>query len=793
MASFGFGAASGTGGEAHTAKFGRAIPFILAIAAGLMIGRCAASASVPQKKTWDGSRVTPVHQIPLKDELSQVIVPSESNPPPLSSRYTCAPCHDYDIIKTGLHFNAAGTSPAGRPGEPWIWVDERTGTQLPLSYRSWPGTWNPARLGVSAWDFTLLFGRHMTGGGIAEPDESEMTPESRWNVSGKAEINCLACHNASGLQSPSEWAKQVLRQNFRWAATAASGLGEVGGMASRLGPTWDIFDGPNPDDSEWAVAPFVRYHRDSFDSKHRALLDISYKPDDGRCLACHSATPAAARKFESDEDVHSAAGIKCVQCHRNDISHNMVRGYEGEAADNPPLPSEDFTCRACHLGGETAAGEKISAGRLGAPFPLHNGIPAVHFDRLACTVCHSGPMPARQATRVRTSRANRLGIYGIADWATQPPAIVAPVYFREKDGKLAPHRMTWPAFWAETKDGIVTPLRPEQVEAAAGDILYPEKSATRIITSLSNWAELDGTPALVIAGDVYEMNPDGMLIDAGRYSGPAESRGARDIDWVVKKDGRFLPIVPSFDPASGEASADPEALVQKILAALNLTESAPGKPVLLYKGVRYQIIEGSLDKSESKDAPGEGLRFRWLKEGKLYPFISEFEMGTIRSLTGGEQTLTEEQVGLVLKNLNEKSHVYVSGGKEYRISKAGRLESKTAKRTAPVAWPLAHQVRPAQQSLGVGGCTDCHSFGSNFFFAKVRSDGPLKTKNIVSRSASSFMGLTKPYHLAFGLSFFARPAYKALLFACLVVIGSILLIVFLVSLGRLAGLIENKR
>ena len=171
----------------------------------------------------------------------------------------------------------------------------------------------------------------MTGGGVAEPVDEEMSPESRWIVSGKLEINCMGCHNASRMQSHSEWAKQVMRHNFRWAATASSGLGEVGGMASRLPGTWDLFDGPNPDDSEWAVVPSVRYRQAEFDSKHRVFFDIAPKIDDHRCLACHSVSQVGEKRSTTYTDIHSAAGLGCVDCHRNDINHNMTRGYEGEA------------------------------------------------------------------------------------------------------------------------------------------------------------------------------------------------------------------------------------------------------------------------------------------------------------------------------------------------------------------------------------------------------------------------------------------------------------------------------
>jgi hypothetical protein len=745
-----------------------------------------ASATKPQK--WSGSQTSPVHQIPLKDEFDQPIIPTEKNPLPFSSKYTCAPCHDYSLIRKGRHFDAISAAVSGRPGEPWIWVDERTGTLLPLSYHSWKGSRNPKDLGLSPWDFTLLFGRHMSGGGISEPDGQAVTSESRWNVSGKIEIDCLGCHNASRVQNHSEWAKQILRQNFRWAATAAAGLGEVGGMASRLGPTWDVFDGPNPDDSEWAVAPSVKYNKNLFDSKHRAFLDLTYKPDDARCLACHATAPAGIKKYNFDEDVHTAAGIACVSCHRHDVSHDMIRGYEGEAADNPALAAEDFTCRACHLGGASSRSEKILPGRMGAPYPKHNGLPAVHFERLACTVCHSGPLPANEPTSVRTARANRLGIFGIANWTTELPVIQEPIYIRDKNGKLTPHRLMWPAFWAEVRGKEITPLKPDQVLAAAGDLLFPEKSATRILTALFDVVGPEGTPMLVMNGKVFEMNVDGGL-DTSPFE---KGKKGGEYYWAVKKDGKYSPLIPDFDPANPETAAEPEARIQKALEAL-AADPALWKPVLAYKGFLYQLIDNNLDKSENKSTAAPAPQFFRLKDGKTHPVIPDEEKRMITALAGTDQTLTEEQVALVLKALGEKEHAYISGGKLFRLNDKGKLEAKDDDAAAPVAWPLAHQVRPARQALGVNGCTDCHSSGSDFFFGKVKGTGPLRTENVAVRRASSFMGVGGLYHRLFGLSFTVRPAFKVVLFICAFVIGALLLIVFLIALGRFAGLIEKRK
>ena len=751
-----------------------------------------------QQQKWDGNRTTPVHLIPLKDELDQPIVPTETNPLPFSSRFTCAPCHIYETIRKGLHFDASLAAEAGRPGEPWVWVDERTGTLLPLSYHKTKGTWNPAQVGLSAWDFTLLFGRHLAGGGISEPSEAVFTPGSRWEVAGRVEINCLGCHNAAGTQDSSEWAKQVLRENFRWAATAAAGLGEVGGMASRDRGTWDIYDGPDPDDTEWAVPPFIRYDRNLFDSRHRVLFDLNRRPADNRCLACHSVTPVGLARFALDEDVHTAAGLKCASCHRNDLSHAMVRGYEGEAQDNPAMAGEDFTCAGCHLGNEKAKGEKALAGRLGAPYPKHKGFPAVHFKRLACTVCHSGPWPGKELTRVRTSRANRLGIYGVARWSTDLPAIIEPVYIRDRNGKLAPNRLLWPAFWAEQNGQELKPLQPQTVSAAAGGLLTPEQGVVKILTAFSLGLEAGQAAVLIQGGHIYEVNVDGGL-DASPYAGGLTSTAPL---WAVKQGQDVAPLVPEFNPEAEEIDPGVEKRVQEILESIAAVEGAPGKPILLKGKALYQVTETYLEKTENPLPPSGSPELAWLVEGKVTPLVPEFELRTIAALAGSEQTLTEDQVRGILEKLSQnpageegkekKKYAYVSGGKLFRLDRDGRLEVVNDDAAAPVSWPLGHEVRPARQSLGVNGCKDCHRFGSPFLFRKAKGTGPLKTDNVKTISANAFMRLDRPYQMAFGLSFVVRPLFKWVLFLSLLVIGSILVLVVFLALGRLSGLIEKR-
>jgi len=772
-----------------------ALGIALAVVFALAASSAASAAAQEAKHTvWDGNRTTPAHLIPLRDENDEPIIPAETNPLPYSARFTCGPCHNYDTIRGGWHFGAMTAAKNGRPGEPWIWLDPKTGTILPLSYRKWPGSYDPKAVGLTAWDFTLLFGRHMPGSGPAEPPDEEVLahPEARWSVSGKAEANCLACHNKSGRQDPSEWAKQVLRENLRWAATAAGGVGEVGGMASRLKETWDVTDGPNLDDHEWAVVPSVKYRTVDFDSKHRYFFDLNYQPSDDRCLACHSVSPKDEAQWSADADVHSTAGLKCADCHRNDLGHAIVRGYEGEAAETGNRTAESFTCRGCHLG-ENAAGEKsVVPGRLGAPYPKHTGIALVHFKRLSCAVCHSGPLPKEGFTRVRTSRANRLGIYGVATWSTDLPQVIEPVYAKDAGLKISPHRLVWPAFWAKRTGKEVTPLQPAVVEAAAGDILKPEERIAQVLVALTQVMADDEMPVVVSGKFVFAPNVDGGVDAADRPGAKADTPAF----WGIRKGKDVLPLVPNFDPAAADKDPAVETRFQEFLQALGTVVGAPGRPVIVVKTTLYRLVDGFLDVSEAPAELAEAAGPGWLAEGKFLPLASDFDLRTVTAKAGTEQTLTEEQVALVLgalaKPAEDAEFIYISGGRMFRLDKDGKLEAGELAAAGPVTWPLAHNVRPAQQSLGWNGCTDCHSGGSDFFFTKLKGAGPLLTKAVEKRSASSFMGLGGLFQRFFGLSFIVRPVFKVVLAVCAVVAGSLVFLAGLLALGRLAGFLEKR-
>ena len=277
----------------------------------------------------DGNRSTPVHVIELFDEKGDAIAVDETRMNPVSLKQTCGKCHTYETIAGGWHFHAgSGKSPGGRIGEPWVIADSETRTQIPVSDRGWAGTYSPAELGVSAWQFLQYFGSHYPGGAYGEAEASEDDPVAglRGGISGKFEINCLACHNADSMQNQSDAALQAARQNYRWIATVSSGLGIVKGTASELD---DLYD-------PWTESKInCLYDKGRFNSEDKVAFDIVRQPPANRCYFCHSTQDmdsSGDKEWTRDQDVHLAAGLTCADCHRNSANHMI---YPRRSICNP--------------------------------------------------------------------------------------------------------------------------------------------------------------------------------------------------------------------------------------------------------------------------------------------------------------------------------------------------------------------------------------------------------------------------------------------------------------------------
>jgi len=454
--------------------------WMISVAAAAVVSICLASPALAKPETHvspDPSRTTAVHNIPLFDAEDEQIDPADKEARPLSQKVTCGKCHDYEIIERGQHFNTGDPNvEPGRPGPPWVLADRATATQIPISPRGWKGSYKPAQIGMSSWVFVDKFGRQMPGGDYGErfADEFSDPATDRWTATGYLSINCLGCHSCDFRQNQDEWAKNIERGNYLEAATAASGLGHALGYVNKLPETFDRMLGEAPDNPQFV--PSVVYDKTRFGYKDAVFMNVpaARMPND-RCYYCHSSHRTDLQEFQTHEDVHMARGLNCVTCHRNGIDHQISRNYEGEVGK-----AKGHSCRACHLGDSEAMTAELKKGGFGAaPRPAHEGIPQLHLDKMTCTACHSGPFPTAQPTRVQTARIHALGVHGIPYDPNMLPVVLEPVFVKQADGKIAPCRMVFPAFFGRLKDGKVTPMLPSAVLAETGGTLAtaPGKAA----------------------------------------------------------------------------------------------------------------------------------------------------------------------------------------------------------------------------------------------------------------------------------------------------------------------------
>lgn len=481
----------------------------------------AQEAAVADFATSD-SRANYVHRIDLYDAQNRKI-DAESDQP-YSPTKTCGRCHDVSQIHGGFHFSVNNElQAAGRPGEPWMWMEPSIGTQLPLSYRRWRGAYEPAQVGVSDYEFLARFGQRTCGGypGLpeakaADSDESESAEEGGadkdpFRLSGRLEVDCMICHGRGSSFDLEEWSNQTEDENFAWASTAALGLGTVDGVVSRLPEDFD------PEAAEAANSrrklPTVAYDQRLFDAEGQVFFNIVRTPENNACYRCHTnqvVGPEAPPRWTHDQDVHLRAGFQCVDCHPNGLSHATVRGFEGE--EHPQQESvATLSCRGCHIGPDEDSDEVAfsGGGRLGAPFPEHRGLPPIHFEKMSCTACHSGPIPGAAGQLVQTSRNHLLG-HKSHRHPEDLPQIAASVLMPNEAGVLAPHRVVWPTFWAIRSDDGLQPVDVPVATEALRRTLRVRRDFLEEMTSVrltrSQKAELLGEERAKLPDD--ELNDD---------------------------------------------------------------------------------------------------------------------------------------------------------------------------------------------------------------------------------------------------------------------------------------------
>jgi hypothetical protein len=153
------------------------------------------------------------------------------------------------------------------------------------------------------------------------------------------------------------------------------------------------------------------------------------------------------------------------------------------------------------------------------------------------------------------------------------------------------------------------------------------------------------------------------------------------------------------------------------------------------------IVEPVLARREYDDKIGP-QRMVWpafwgrvQKDGKLKPLVPEdvLKAASDEFKAAAEKSqgiLSPDNVKAVLKVLGATAEkdgeaVYVSRGRVHRLGSGGELEGREDPAAQPVAWPIAHNVRPAQQALGSEGCTECHGKSAPFFYGEVEVPSPV--------------------------------------------------------------------
>ncbi|MBW1992267.1 MAG: hypothetical protein JRI59_09165, partial [Deltaproteobacteria bacterium] len=436
----------------------------------------------------------------LVDEEGNVIDPVNGLNPdkPYSPAKTCGKCHDYQKITQGYHFTQGkGETPTALQAARCLWVTT-PGTYggtwcspAPLyRYLSPKNNQGPATMDMTSFSFiTAGCGVCHPGGGSAEFDRagrrydrwmanphSGLKPgaenhydgdyyKARWSETGVLEADCLICHLPEYDMSIRQ--QQLKKLNFRWAATAGAGFGEVIGSIAQ------------------GQAPMVKYWKEKFNADGTISPHIVREPRNESCLACHEKPGWKKRgaNFRARTDVHIRAGLKCVDCHpagsfaddariSGKEEHQIGKGDDPGGHVRDDLDNTCRDCSSCH-----------STGQFGAPIAKHEWLPPLHLHEIACQTCHV-PERAVKAAQVQASDVfnpgakiptkgkhlwtfygpdmkywNHYGELEMMGYDDKPTDPYPPVLVRYQ-GKIYPVNRVhsaWPAIMLEGKKGLMQP------------------------------------------------------------------------------------------------------------------------------------------------------------------------------------------------------------------------------------------------------------------------------------------------------------------------------------------------
>jgi hypothetical protein len=157
-----------------------------------------------------------------------------------------------------------------------------------------------------------------------------------------------------------------------------------------------------------------------------------------------------------------------------------------------------------------------------------------------------------------------------------------------------------------------------------------------------------------------------------------------------------------------------------------------------------------------------------------------FRKDTMRSV-GRWPSLRRADVVGILQTLQRwdssgGTPAYVSAGQLFVVGENDSLEAHRHEAAAPYGWPLAHDVRPKAQSLGIRGCDDCHATDSPFYFGSVHVASPFLPQSDSLQRMTEYQDRTAIFPWLFSMSFLFRPGLKLVVVLSSIIIAAVVLI-----------------
>jgi hypothetical protein len=123
----------------------------------------------------------------------------------------------------------------------------------------------------------------------------------------------------------------------------------------------------------------------------------------------------------------------------------------------------------------------------------------------------------------------------------------------------------------------------------------------------------------------------------------------------------------------------------------------------------------------------------------------------------------------------------------------GKLTASEHQAASPYTWPVAHNVRPAGQSLGVKSCKDCHWPTAGFTFGNIAVDSPLASDDGRVIEISELQDVNATHMGLFGRTFVFRPMMKIVGLSASALVALVLLLYGLKALETLIRVFAGKK